>query len=413
MADAAAAQYPQPMVCPPMTYAQPAPNVVNYNVGRHRNRWDERQPIEQFLIEMGQRSWIRFEYMQMEIERPGDQAIGAPISNFSSATDVNETRQITDPITGTDFGFSTIPNLNDLTLDNAPGIRGTYGIWFNGGSIEFSVFGTEQVSDGFQLNDLQGNRQPDPTLPTPPSAALGTEFDPNIIIPLSLNGVSPTIPATGPITDLAVIGFDSSYQTSVRSQIWGSELNVLSAAVQQSDQLQWQWLGGFRYTSFDESFGQVGVRDNAGLISPPITTRIRSSVSNNVYGPSVGFRMSLASKYLTLSATPRVTFALNDYTSRLVASGDLPAPIVSETEEIDFTTLTQVSLLAEVNLTESFSLYGGYDFMWSYRMARPYRGINYDSTVPIGGNREARLGLSPDPESMYLQGFTFGATLRF
>lgn len=412
-ATAATAQLPS--YCPPsmmggygappgVTYGQ---NVVNYRVNRHESRWNETQPIEAFLTQLTKRSWIRMEYMLWDVEDPGDRTIGAPVND----QDLRVPFEVEDPGNGDMFGFSVVPNFDNVTLNDNVGVRGTYGIWFNGGEIEFSVFGSNQASDDIQFRNLQANRPepPDPLDPNPPppDASLGTLANPNVIIPLTTDGV------VGTGAGLAFLGFDSSYRASVKSQFWGSELNVLSKPNTTVNAMTWQWLGGIRYMNFDEEFNQFGVSDDGGAIDPPLNYIIRSSTTNNMYGPTAGFRAKLDSKYVTLSVTPRVTFALNDYTNRLTTSGNgFANPVMLSEEEIDFTTMTQVSFLAEVHPSEAFTIFGGYDFFWSYRVARPFRGTDYDSTI-VGDVVVPQLGLSPDPDSFFLQGFSFGATFRF
>lgn len=391
---------------PPYVMSGAGSNVVNYNVGRHKSYWNGAQPVEAFLKQVGRRSWLRLEYLYWDIEDPSNRPIGAPTDGVGS-----DPFSVVDLATGDDsLGFAIVPGFDNLTLDGNSGIRGTYGMWFNGGSLEVSVFGTNQASSELNFGNLQANRPeaPDPADPDPEtvSAALGTENNPNIIIPLTVDGVP------GTEDSLAFIGFDSSYRAELRSQIWGAELNVLTEPQASLDQITWQWLGGIRYFNFDESFSQTGVRDGAGAIAP-VTTRIRASTTNNIYGPTAGFRAQYSNKYLTLSATPQITFGLNDYTTRLATSGNqFSTTGMADEEEIDFTTLTQVKLLAEVHVSERFTLYGGYDFLWAYRAARPFRSINYDSQLAVD-SVDPLISLRPDPESLAIQGFSFGATLRF
>lgn len=394
---------PPPMTGPPpgVTYGN---NVINYRVNKFQGFGNDQQPIEAFLGQFTRRSWLRVEFLLWDIEDPGDRLIGAPISD----TDGRDPFLVSDIGTGESFGFAIVPDLNGVTLDNSAGIRGTYGIAFNGGEIEFSVMGNDQASGLINFPNLQANRPepPDPADPNPPppDAGLGTVNNPNIIIPLLVDGVA------GSADDVAFLGFDSSYRASLQSQLWGAELNVLSAPQAQVNAFTWQWLGGIRYLNFDESFNQVGVSDEGGAVAP-ITTSIRTSTTNNMYGPTFGFRSQLANKYFTFSASPRVTFALNDFTSRQSFSQDGIGSSLSE-EEIDFTTLTQVSLSAQFHPSEAWTFFAGYDFFWSHRTARPFRGTVYDSTL-AGAQLQPQIDLEPNPESLFIEGLSFGATFRF
>ena len=390
-------------VPPGVSYDQ---NVVNYRVNQHGSRWNESQPIEAFLSQVSRRSWIKVEYMLWDIEDPGQRTIGAPIGDEDGRVPF----QVENPATGDLFGFAVVPNFDNVTLNDNISVRGTYGIWFDGGEIEFSVFGNEQSSDRVSFPNLQANRpeDPDPLDPNPPApdAGLGTENNPNVIIPLTSNG------GVSDSGSVAFLGFDSSYDATLRSQFWGTEFNILSKPQASVNALQWQWLGGIRYVSFDEDFNQRGVNDAGGTIAPEVFN-IRSSTTNNMYGPTAGFRAKLDSKYVTLSVTPRITFALNDHTNRLSTSGSgFDSPSNFSDEQIDFTTLTQVSFLAEVHPSEGWTFFGGYDFFWSSRTSRPFRGTDFDSSI-IGDSVSPQLGLQPNPESLSIDGFSFGATYRF
>ena len=393
---------PPPMAVPPgMTYGN---NVVNYRVNRFQSFLNDQQPVEAFLTQFSRRSWLRLEFMLWDIEDPGDRTIGAPIDG----ADGNAPVEVFDTGTGDTFGFAIVPEFNGVTLNHNAGIRGTYGIFFDGGELEFSVMGNDQASGVINFSNLQQNRPelPDPNVPNPPApdASLGTVNNPNVIIPVLVDGVA------GTADNLGFIGFDSSYRSSLQSQFWGSELNVLSAPQASVNALTWQWLGGLRYLNFDESFNQTGVSDGGGAFAP-VTTRIRSSTTNNMYGPTIGFRTQLASKYFTFNATPRITFALNDATSRQSFSQGLTSNSLTE-EDVDFTTLTQVSMSAQFHPNEAWTFFAGYDFFWSNRAVRPFRGTSYDGTL-VGGDLQPQIGLSPNPESLYLQGLSFGFTFRF
>ncbi|MFK7821553.1 MAG: BBP7 family outer membrane beta-barrel protein, partial [Planctomycetaceae bacterium] len=274
---------------------------------------------------------------------------------------------------------------------------------------------SDEAQGFINLPDLQAGRfDPDDlTIDT----GVGTVDNPNVIIPLLTDG------QPGSIADLRFIGFDRSYRAAFRSQFWGAELNVLSEPQSSVNPLTWQWLGGFRYFNYDERFNQFGEFDNGGGLDPRLEFNLRSSTTNNSYGPTVVFRTQFVSKYLTLSMTPRVSFALNDYTTRYSTFGSgFAAPGADPTastltrfveDEIDFTTITQVTFLAELHLTESFTLFGGYDFFWSYRAARSFNQTTFGSNVLDTGEAVPDITANSNPESLAIEGLSFGATFRF
>ena len=104
---------------------------------------------------------------------------------------------------------------------------------------------------------------------------------------------------------------------------------------------------------------------------------------------------------------------LNDTTAS-VSSNITGTPASSfETRSVNFGTVTQVNLLAEVHLNTNFSVYGGYDFMWLTQVSRPDQNIYYNS-IP-----SATTGFTPDIRqdvqysNFAANGFSFGAVFRY
>ena len=82
--------------------------------------------------------------------------------------------------------------------------------------------------------------------------------------------------------------------------------------------------------------------------------------------------------------------------------------------DVDFTPIVQVSFAGEIHLTPSFSIFGGYDFMWIYRMTRPYDNLVYDSTTNLLANGfTSQVRQEIDLESFYARGLTVGCVLRY
>ena len=73
----------------------------------------------------------------------------------------------------------------------------------------------------------------------------------------------------------------------------------------------------------------------------------------------------------------------------------------------------QLSFTGEIHVTPNFSVFGGYDFMWIYRMTRPYDNIVYDSTPAIGGSFTPDIRQTIDLESFSTRGLSIGAVLRY
>ena len=399
----AAAQYGPPgyqphtplIQMPRSTYQAP---IVDHYVESAPKLWDDQQPIEHFLGEVARRSWIKVEYLHWDFENPGNGNIGAPVTGIFSSSGQFEAFDNLNG--GLSVGTSVIPNNGQISLNDTPGVRGTWGVNLNGGSAELNFFGTGEVTDTYSTGNIRNFR--DPAAP-----ATGNEFSPNYIIPLLSNG------GVSDIATLNGIVIDDHLNVEMSSQMWGTELSLLTEAYLPGEGFTWQWLGGFRYINMDEAYNLVGVNNTGGTVTDRVTT-INSNTGNHMYGPEIGGRASLVHRWMTLSVTPRIAFALNDNSST-VSSDPLGTGVFTTAtrSEVDFTTITQVSFTGEVHLNANFSVYGGYDFMWMPRVSRPHSNITFDSTAAVGGGFDPVIGLHKKLQNFAMEGLSVGAVFRY
>ncbi|MCA9033928.1 MAG: BBP7 family outer membrane beta-barrel protein [Planctomycetaceae bacterium] len=384
----------QPFIQMPQSGRQ-AP-IVDHYVESAPALWDDSRPIEHFLTEVSRRSWIRVEYLHWNARDLGNSKIGAPVAGlrteqFEGFDNLNG---------GLSVGTSIIEDNGQLSLNNIPGVRGTWGLDLNGGAAELSFFGTSDREDTYANRNIRNFR-------SPLAPELGNVFSPNVIIPLLNNG------GVSDVATLNGIVIDKSIEVSMSSQIWGAEASLLTEAYLPGEGFKWQWLGGFRYLNLDEAWNLDGRYDAGGTVTERVT-RVISNTSNHVYGPEVGGRASIVSRWMTLSVTPRIAFALND-NSAAVTSDALGTGIATRytKSEVDFTTVTQVSFAGEVHLNPHFSLFGGYDFMWMPRITRPYENINWNSQNAPAGGFIPDIQLGKRMKNYVLDGFSVGAVFRY
>jgi len=421
-------QYGGPEYCPPQQQGHPplfqlprnqyqAP-VVDHYIEQAPGLWDENRPIEHFLHEVASRSWMRLEFMQWSFQGPQPGTIGAPVSGLQFVVPNNSVEGINSPVLlndnlngGNSAGFTLFAQSNGLDLIDTPGIRGTLGVAMNGGELELSFFGFQQQSSVTAFGDIDGPRQILASQIQPGTGgvfnpALGLSVIPNYAIPLRTDGT---------VTDVAGLNsliFDQNLRATLSSQMWGSELTFLTDRYVPGEGFGFQWLGGLRYTNLDESYTIRGEYDG-GAAAADRTTDIRSAVNSNYYGPEAGARFSVNTRWFTLSATPRIMMGLNDYTAT-VSSNAIGTGFTSfESTKINFGTVTQINLAAEVHLNTKFSVYGGYDFMWLTQVSRPDQNIDYNS---ISGGA---AGFTPDIRqnvhfsNFAANGFSLGAVFRY
>ncbi|MEZ6130915.1 MAG: BBP7 family outer membrane beta-barrel protein [Planctomycetaceae bacterium] len=364
--------------------------VIDYYSGQPPQLWDDQQPVEHFLGELGKRSWLRLDYIHWSFESADSQNIGAPVTNLIPPLNVTSTQAGSGA-----FGVATIPNASGLSLNDTPGARGTWGLDLTNAEFELEFFGTGQNDSSFSITNISGFRPATAT-------GIGTEERPNVVIPLRSSG------AVVDADTANYLLFDDSFTAGLRGQMWGTEASLLTKRYIPGDGLGLQWLGGFRYLSYDEEFSAQGTFNNGGLIANEVT-RIQANTTNQMYGPEVGFRTSVNHRWFTFSATPRIAFTLNDHSAATAFNG----VSVGSGSEVDFTPIVQVSFVGELHLTPNFSVFGGYDMMWIYRLTRPYDNVVYDSSPGLAGAFNTDISQAIDLNSFSAEGLSIGCVFRY
>ena len=367
--------------------------------------WDENRPIESFLGDVADRSWIRLEFLMWNNNGDHDH-IGAPVSGLQ-ANSRGELEGYTVPVPlidnlngGTvDTGDALFPNATMLGTKDIPGVRGTWGLDLNGADMEMSFFGMGQSSSSMVDDDISAARV-FVGLTTPPE--FGTSVFPNTAVPLLTDG------NIAPVADVNALIFSESVSQNLETQMWGSEIVFLTDSNAPGGAgASYQWLGGFRYVNVDESYGFVGKAVNIPA------TSVNSSTINNFYGPELGARLALSSKYFTFSATPRVMFGINDNSSSVSSIIQGVNGTAHDYQNVDFGTITQINLAAEVHLSPAFSVFGGYDFMVLTGVSKPFDNIYYNSVTDALGDRTADIGQRAELQNLVVNGFSVGAVFRY
>jgi hypothetical protein len=367
--------------------------------------WDESRPIESFVGNVADRSWIRLEFLMWNNNGDHDH-IGAPVSGLQ-ANSRGELEGYTVPVPLIDnlnggtvnTGEALFPNATMLGTKDIPGLRGTWGLDLNGADMEMSFFGMGQSSSSMVDDDISAARV-FVGLATPPE--LGTSLFPNTAVPLLTDG------NISPVADVNALIFSESFSQNLETQMWGSEIVFLTDSNAPGGAgASFQWLGGFRYVNVDESYGFVGkaVNDDA--------SSVHSSTINNFYGPEVGARLALSSKYFSVSATPRVMFGINDNSANVSSVIEGVTGTAYDYQNVDFGTITQINLAAEIHLSPAFSVFGGYDFMVLTGISKPFDNIYYNSVTDALGDRSADIGQRVQLQNMVVNGFSIGAVFRY
>jgi Putative beta barrel porin-7 (BBP7) len=273
------------------------------------------------------------------------------------------------------------------------GIRGTFGLpVFNAGTFEASVFAlqasTADVSTpevfGFGTADTNGDGTID---------ALDSPVSTNLV-----NATAQAVLIDGllPVGDNFLLVNDLGYQAALKTSVWGAEANFLSQTFNPNDSLSAMPFFGFRYVNFREDLRQSGQYNFStfdpltGLPLDPIASerRIDATTNNNVFGPQIGLRSELRSKWFALGVQPKVMMGLNSYKAELLTQGIL-APTEAErvlTEKSNtFGVIGDLEVYSKVRFSDRVSLRVGYNFLWSGMITRPADNIVYNIQSATGG----------------------------
>ena len=246
---------PQPVIYAPQYSSTPQ---LQHEITGDYSLWDESRPIERFLSETVQQSWLRLEFMYMDFGDLGSGFVGAPVTGLNNGPlpGVSDGRNVpidyNDNLTGgTPAGATLIPTYDGLNLDGVRGIRGTWGVALQDAEMELSFFGTGQKTAVRDFGDLAapriGRSQLDPTID--PELGLSQvpllpgkmPFAPNYAVPLTTNGVVQDIAGANALV------FNDTLTMSMGSQVWGAEMAFLTSRNAPGGAgPSWQWLGGFR-----------------------------------------------------------------------------------------------------------------------------------------------------------------------
>lgn len=413
-APAAVAQYAphQPLIQLPRSNYQ-APIVDHYSQP-NGPLWNSQQPIEHFVEEVAARSSLKLEFMFFDFSDPGPGVIGARVNGLGVGATPDQIDGITEPFDvndnlngGNPIGLALFPLTDSINASESAGIRGTWGLDLEEAEMELSFFGFEQSSGSVSFPDIDGPRDILAGLNPAIDPSLGTEFRPNYVVPLLTDG------AVADAAGFNSLVFNDSFHAYNQTQLWGSELTFLSRKkLAGGVGFGLQYLGGVRYVNLEQSFRFRGSFDGRGVFADYISN-VNSTTQNNLYGPELGLRWSLNSKYLTLSATPRVMMGLNDYGARLISDPIGLGATTTRESHIEFGTVTQLALNAEVHMNENFSVFGGYDFMWLTGITRASENIVYDSTTAVGGGFTPNIRQAVHLNDFMANGFTFGAVFKY
>ncbi|HLJ10721.1 MAG TPA: BBP7 family outer membrane beta-barrel protein [Planctomycetaceae bacterium] len=349
--------------------------------------------------------YLRAEYLNWNIGKPGNVLLGAPVANNPDPT---QPFVAFSPGTDAPLGIATVPSTRNINLGSTSGVQVTAGVdLVNGGKIEVSAFMLARKQSGFTL--ALGQR-----------VAFDTDFDFPGLDPAKVElaeGESlPLVMATSTLSNGQVADhlflYNISYQAVFQSQFWGAEANYFTD-YDDVGFLQFRPLAGFRYFNLSERLTQRGVFQDVLLGGAPITTTIDSSTMNNLWGGQIGFRTEIITKYLNLGVTPKVMFLGDSALSQVFTNhfrNNSDPTVYSNDLTTTFTFGAEVGSYAQLNLMPNFSVRVGYNLIWIDRVTRPHRDIIYNDNGP---NSPPDVHANLVFHDILITGFSIGGEFRF
>jgi hypothetical protein len=308
---------------------------------------------------------------------------------------------------------------DDIDLGSRNGGRFTLGYQFN------PTWAAEMV--GFFLSSASESRS---------VAGSGQAGAQALFIPF----IDPTIPGEN-VTNLSLPGaFSGSATESLKSHMWGIELNAVRA-MGPAGPLRWELLGGFRYLKLSEAYSFTTSSPDVG--PGPVSVFNTSDVfdaTNDFYGAQLGARVRYQAGPFTLSAAAKLALGLmhqhmdiagslvtNQFTVPTVvtyAGGYFAQPTnIGSYSRNQFAVVPEASLNVGYRVTSWLSIIAGYTFLYASNVARPGEQIDrtvnptqspsFGGPVPTTLTGEARPRFKFEGSDFWAHGLSFGIALSF
>jgi hypothetical protein len=346
-------------------------------------------------VQIAEGGFLRVEYLHWNLPNPGNVTLGAPLSGVE---DLSDPFFVFTPGTNNIIAIATVPNTLGIQLSDVDGVRATVGLdLVSGGSLEIGAFMLGKKTSGF-------------TRPVINEQVVVNPGD-----PLSAHLV-PIVSATS-LLDNGQIGntlllYNVSYSAAYASQLWGAEANYIG----DEDREGLFWLNsviGVRYFNLHEKLLQRGIFRETLLTIPDLVSNIDSVTYNNLYGPQLGARLEMVTKYIEMSLEPKLMFLGNTMFASVATSGLRTAAdgiVSTQDQTTKFSFGVDVGTSAQINITPNFTVRVGYSFMWIDNVTRPEDNIYYNDN---GFNNPPAVVTQMTRHDFVVHGASFGAELRY
>jgi len=380
----------------PYPYQLPPGQPVGYGYAEEGDWYDYPHKEDHWLKRAlaVDRVYFSTDYLNWSISDPGDVLLGAETRNPEVLRDGFDVFSGAGG-TGTLLGRARVPTTENLEARQNNGLQALFGVdLLYGNSLEFSGFILDKSYDRDLITGLSE--------PSPANAGNGVY-------------IATTFNIIGDPTDDGLSVYNNYFESIYRSQQWGAQANLI-LDWDRDGLLQFRPIVGFRYYQLEEQLFQRGLYSDPAGVADVLTT-IDSQTRNSLYGPQLGFRSEIVTKWLTLGVEPKVGFMVNDQRAVVTSNmlrfqGD---PLTTSVDDYTgFSAVVDIGLYGKVHLTENFSIRAGWNFLWVGRVARPENSIVYDD--PGFGSLATRtvlMGARTSRHDIITDGLVIGGEWRF
>ena len=373
--------------------------------------------LDRILDSVVRNSWIRLDYLLFETRRPGDHILGADDPMVD-----NERFPFNVSAGGTVIGQATVPAIDNISLKNINGMRGTVGLMLNEGSLEANVWGLKENSAKMVMNGLgaQGFGT---------TAAGGPPPDPVF--------AATTVNKFGEPLGGEAFLYAHSFGARYVQDVWGTGINYIRNDANVGEGFRMMPMLGFRYLEVNEGLFQTGVFNggfdgvvdfgedlnsngvmdvgedinNDGLLDLGLVSVINSRVNNEIFAPQIGMRFQLQHRWFTLGFEPKVALGGNRYqmeveTDQLRSFGD---PLTkSSSSGWKEAMIMDFRFYLKLFPSEDIEFFLSYDITVAQNVSRAYDNIYYNDN---GQSEPPAIGVDPGFERVWWQGLVLGGQI--
>ena len=373
--------------------------------------------LDRILDSVVRNSWIRLDYLLFETRRPGDHILGADDPMVE-----NERFPFNVSAGGTVIGQATVPAIDNISLKNINGMRGTVGLMLNEGSLEANVWGLKENSAKMVMNGLgaQGFGT---------TAAGGPPPDPVF--------AATTVNKFGEPLGGEAFLYDHSFGARYVQDVWGTGINYIRNDANVGEGFRMMPMLGFRYLEVNEGLFQTGVFNggfdgvvdfgedlnsngvmdvgedinNDGLLDLGLVSVINSRVNNEIFAPQIGMRFQLQHRWFTLGFEPKVAIGGNRYqmeveTDQLRSFGD---PLTkSSSSGWKEAMIMDFRFYLKLFPSEDIEFFLSYDITVAQNVSRAHDNVYYNDN---GQSEPPAIGVDPGFERVWWQGLVLGGQI--